>query len=432
MKRFFTLFFAVVTVITSVFSQNAIVGSGFTNGWGANCTDNTNFVYFTESAGTTYTSGSLTPKATGNQFWRLAVGWSSSYYQINNGSSSDVLVSPGTKYNATVSCTATGALYHNISSTSDRYVFKTLNAGTAPTGTWVFFAVQGTVQTVSSVSSTTSVGTAQSYIVTAELSDALSTGQGVYLRYTNGATNNFNTSTVVAMNVSGTSATYTIPALNTTGTVSYYVFTSGSGLTISATDADLYTINLNNNAGSNYSYSSVVLDASLLDFSANKKTSFTELTWQTASEKDNAQFNIQRSTNNQTWQTIGTVKATNNPSGAKYNFTDDAPLSNINYYRLEMVDRDGKMDYSKVVSVSGKDGKQLLSVYPNPVKAELTLLTDGNTEGGVIYDMTGRIVRQISENSSKVNVQDLPNGVYFVRLLAKNGLASEAVRFVKQ
>ena len=100
------------------------------------------------------------------------------------------------------------------------------------------------------------------------------------------------------------------------------------------------------------------------------------------------------------------------------------------------------MDYSKVVSVSGKDGKKTLSVYPNPVKTELNVLSDGNSvdvgnpdslgNGVSIFNMTGQLIRQFNDNCTKVDVQDLPNGIYFVRLLDKNGLAGEAVRFVKQ
>lgn len=175
-----------------------------------------------------------------------------------------------------------------------------------------------------------------------------------------------------------------------------------------------------------------VLPIALSYLNVINSTSTNFVKWETLSESNSLNFNIQRSSNNQTWQTIGTVKATNNPTGAKYNFTDDAPLSTVNYYRLQMVDRDGKMDYSKVIAVSGNGDKKSLSVYPNPVKTELTLLTDGNTAGGTIYDMTGKIVHQFNDNRSKVNVSDLPNGVYFVRILDKNGWVSEAVRFVKQ
>ena len=59
-------------------------------------------------------------------------------------------------------------------------------------------------------------------------------------------------------------------------------------------------------------------------------------------------------------------------------------------------------------------------------------MSNGDTEGVAIYDMTGRMVRQINDNRPTVNVQDLPNGIYFARLLGKNGVLGEAARFIKQ
>jgi hypothetical protein len=176
----------------------------------------------------------------------------------------------------------------------------------------------------------------------------------------------------------------------------------------------------------------VVLPVDLTNVSVKSVKLGNEISWETASERNNALFNIQRSPNSQAWQTIGSIKATNSLSGARYYFTDDAPLSTINYYRLQMVDSDGKMDYSKIVSISNNANKKALAVYPNPAKTELNLVTDGNMEGVTIMDLTGRTVRQFNGNSAKVDIADLPNGVYFVRLLDKNGLASEHARFVKQ
>ena len=78
-------------------------------------------------------------------------------------------------------------------------------------------------------------------------------GQGVYLRYTN---DSWNTSSVVEMTGSTNSYTASIPAdVNVTqASISYYIFTSGSSINISAGDSDFYTINNNTNSGNNYSY----------------------------------------------------------------------------------------------------------------------------------------------------------------------------------
>lgn len=236
-------------------AQNAITGSGFTNGWSSGCGNNGNFTYFSASVGTTYTSGDLTPKGTGNQYWRMATEWGGTIKEMNNNGI-DQLVSAGAKYSLNTSCTTSGAMYVNVSSTNNRYIFKTLDAGSTPTGTWVFFALSGTSVFVSTVAQSpvaASVCAGQAVTVTATLNSSFPTGQGAYLRY---STDNFSTSTTVAMTGSGTSYSASIPSGTNTSstTVKYYIFTSGSGLTIAAADADLYTINLNNNSGSNYSY----------------------------------------------------------------------------------------------------------------------------------------------------------------------------------
>ena len=263
-KLLFVFLLFLLSINNAAFAQNAIVGTGFSSGWGS-CGSNSNFTYFSAGQGTSYGSIPLTPNGTGTQYWRLGVDWGGTQNQFNNGGSVDVAVTPGTKYSLNMSsCASSGALDYNIPSVGYRYIFKTLNAGSAPTGTWTFFEIQGTtVQTVSSVtqSPTTAQGVnvGQNVTVTANLSGAFLTGQGAYLRYTN---NGYATSTVVAMAGAGTTYTATIPAAtNTAGAnISYYIFTSGSSaaastdLATNSSDADLYTINLNNNGGSNYSY----------------------------------------------------------------------------------------------------------------------------------------------------------------------------------
>jgi hypothetical protein len=186
----------------------------------------------------------LTPNGTGNQYWRFGVDWGGIKKQLTNTLGSDITVTPGTKYLLNTNCTTSGALLYNVSSTSNRYIFKTLNAGTDPTGSWTFFDLSSSPITVSNVTrNLTSVGAGQPVTVTVTLSGSLPTGQGAYIRYT---TDNYATSTIEALTGSGTSYTATIPsATNASGAnVSYYIFTSGSGLTIANADADLYTINL--------------------------------------------------------------------------------------------------------------------------------------------------------------------------------------------
>jgi len=252
-KNIYILFIFLSCAITTI-AQNAIVGAGFSTGWGGGgCpTGNGDFKFFGAGVGTSYFV-STTANGTGNQYWRFGVDWDGTTGQYTVSIGSDVPVSPSTQYSLNTTCTTSGALFYSVPSTSYNYIFKTLNAGSNPTGTFVFFEVQGTVRTISSASQ--SPTSAKSYsglpvAVTASLSGTLSTGQKAYLRYTN---DNFTTSTVVEMTGTGP-CTATIPAdFNTpSASVKYYIFTSGpNNVSTDGANADLFTIN----RSTDYSYS---------------------------------------------------------------------------------------------------------------------------------------------------------------------------------
>jgi hypothetical protein len=83
------------------------------------------------------------------------------------------------------------------------------------------------------------------------LSAAPSTGENVFIRY---SIDNFATSSFVQLSFNGgTTATGFIPSQAASTVVKYYVLSSPSGSPTHST-ADMLTLNLNNNAGSNYTY----------------------------------------------------------------------------------------------------------------------------------------------------------------------------------
>ena len=74
-----------------------------------------------------------------------------------------------------------------------------------------------------------------------------------------------------------------------------------------------------------------------------------------------------------------------------------------------------------------------LSVYPNPVSDRLYIETETEVEEVVVYDLFGR--RQVTETPSRqgnvtVDVSNLSNGVYFVKVVTENGEIVK--RFIKK
>lgn len=250
MKRI--LFIHVMALFCAVqsFAQNSFnSGDGWGAGWGTGAT-------MSASAGSSfiYTTTNSLGGNVARYFRFFGNGTPCGEYQPNNGGLDLQLTVDATYTSANMQCGSTKAFFVTVPNTTDNWVFK--SAGVSAQQIAVF-RVQGAVRTVSSVAQapvSASVFPAQAVTVTATMSGAQSTGQNVYLRY---SADNFATSTVATMTYSGTSATATIPsATNTAGaTVRYYVFTSGAAnVATNGSNADFYTINLNNNAGSNYSY----------------------------------------------------------------------------------------------------------------------------------------------------------------------------------
>jgi hypothetical protein len=135
----------------------------------------------------------------------------------------------------------------------------------------------------------------------------------------------------------------------------------------------------------------------LLNFSGVYNHGNAELTWQTAMELNNDYFELQRSTDGITFQTIAKINGAGNSSSVlNYNYTDSGFSGTVVYYRLLQHDFDGTASASKIVTVSlNRTGSLPVVIMPNPFSSSF-VLTKFNAEKAnvLIYDMLGRIVEQ--------------------------------------
>ena len=122
--------------------------------------------------------------------------------------------------------------------------------------------------------------------------------------------------------------------------------------------------------------------------------------------------------------------------------TDNAPLGGTNYYRLKIVDTDGKISYSKIIGLlNNKSGFEFLGVMPNPVVGnEKALLNMTSAQKGrlqiIITDANGKVVKTstttLIAGSNQINlpVGTLAAGVYQVTGVTDDGTKT-TTRFVK-
>ncbi|NUO03167.1 MAG: T9SS type A sorting domain-containing protein [Saprospiraceae bacterium] len=179
------------------------------------------------------------------------------------------------------------------------------------------------------------------------------------------------------------------------------------------------------------------LPIELLAFTATLNGTAVELKWSTASELDNAFFDIERSANGRDFARIGKVAgAGTSQVQLNYAFTDERPLTGQSYYRLRQEDTNGDFSYSPVRVVQINKSSADLRVFPNPVSNELNLIANRLIEPGdrfEIVDYTGRRVMHLSAAeaaNAPVNLSALPAGTYVARLHTASGTVSTP--FVKQ
>jgi|GEM_PF-2104375 len=159
----------------------------------------------------------------------------------------------------------------------------------------------------------------------------------------------------------------------------------------------------------------VVLPVNLISFSARKIGEATLVNWETVGEQNTKGFQVQRSADGIYYSTVGFINA-KGPSS--YTFRDILPYKGNNFYRLRIIDNDGKEEFSKVqvVSFEGKPG--IARVYPTITNDKLYILRDTKEAlPFVIVNMTGhQMLNGLVTDNKELSVKGLPSGSYILKI----------------
>jgi hypothetical protein len=160
------------------------------------------------------------------------------------------------------------------------------------------------------------------------------------------------------------------------------------------------------------------LPVSFSSFNAKLIDQNAHLTWSTSSETNNSGFEIERSLDGSSFETIGFVKGAGNSNKTiSYLFTDANLAHPIAYYRLKQVDFDGKFDYSETITVSSDEAQ--IEVTPNPFVENISIAASNQDQMvfAEIIDITGKVkASSTGMGNLTLDTKDLNQGVYFVRV----------------
>jgi hypothetical protein len=211
-----------------------------------------------------------------------------------------------------------------------------------------------------------------------------------------------------------------------------------SSIPVSLTDTTWIDFSVNADAGSFATNrfrlvfkQQIALPVSFTEVNAVVNNKNAIVNWKVSNELNINNYKIERSANGSTFNEIGTVAASGNTTSVKsYSFTDIAPLSGINYYRIKSIGLSGEVKYSKIVKVVFNNDKVAFTISPNPVNINRELALDVKSIPSgkydiALYDFSGRKVYTSSwrktDNNNVLHIKlpsTLPSGDY--RLCIKN------------
>lgn len=177
-----------------------------------------------------------------------------------------------------------------------------------------------------------------------------------------------------------------------------------------------------------------ILPVEIIDFNGTNKNGRIELNWSTASEINHDKYIIERSDNGlRNWMAVGEKRGGQNSYSIRsYSFTDEAPIQGLNYYRLRQLDMDGTETFSNTITVKSDSKINSFALFPNPASEKIQV--DHNLTSDVdilIINQNGKIVTRKS-NSTTIDITHLNSGIYFLKIIAKDGMTKWTKRFVKE
>jgi len=172
----------------------------------------------------------------------------------------------------------------------------------------------------------------------------------------------------------------------------------------------------------------VSMTSFLATLSSNKQNCL--LKWITESETENAYFEIQRSNDGVHFEYRGKVSGNGTTSLTKqYDYNDEIKgLFNVIYYRLKIIDKDGKYSFSKIIAlkINGNNADEHFNVYPNPFYSDIKIeLMGTRKETGLIRFITfegKEVLRrnvEVEKGTNIIVLKDLnylPRGNYILEM----------------
>jgi hypothetical protein len=125
-----------------------------------------------------------------------------------------------------------------------------------------------------------------------------------------------------------------------------------------------------------------VLPVTFTNIKAIQQNKNATVQWKVENQLNVTRYEVEKSANGNGFIKVSAVAANGaNTSSATYNWLDENTFAGMNYYRIKMIDADGKFSYSQIAKLNFTT-KSGIGIYPNPVtNSTYQLQMTGQQEG---------------------------------------------------
>lgn len=148
------------------------------------------------------------------------------------------------------------------------------------------------------------------------------------------------------------------------------------------------------------------------------------LLWETASEKNNDYFTLERSLDGIVWEVVGKVDGGGHTSARiNYSLEVENPYIGVSYYKLSQTDFDGATKSFDIVSVNIEREIEDVLLFPNPAISKVYIEgNELNKDNFVLLDLIGQDVlgqieiNELSATLFELDIKDLKPGMYTIKV----------------
>ncbi len=189
-----------------------------------------------------------------------------------------------------------------------------------------------------------------------------------------------------------------------------------------AADGTLYAASLSDGTVYKLTATPAVLPVKLVSFTGDKTNNQHKFTWNILQEQNGDSYELQQSINNtDNFITLQTIKVAADKNSNSYSFAINASAA-TSFYRLKIVNKQGVISYSSIISFGGQNIKATVKAYKTT--GAIRISSNQAVQHIMVTDITGRTIYckpASGMGDFSVPFNGINSGILVVHVLLRDG-----------